>query len=77
MTLSDPPLKKIVCPECEGCGYQYSRHGYWATREAHPCDECRGEGTIEVDEEDDRPAFKDELPDCVWRGAATPFAENH
>ena len=70
-------FKTLVCPTCEGCGYRESRNGYWAAIEAHPCDECLGEGTIQVDEEDERPAFRDEYPDCIWRGAATPFAENH
>jgi hypothetical protein len=32
------------------------------------CPECGGEGC-----EPER----DELPNCVWRNAATPFAENH
>lgn len=27
--------------------------------------------------EAERDANRDELPNCVWRGAATPFAENH
>ncbi len=31
------------------------------------CDDCGGKGCIEPEE----------LPNCVWRGAETPFAENH
>jgi len=31
------------------------------------CPACGGEGCVE----------RDELPNCVWRHAATPFAENH
>jgi hypothetical protein len=35
------------------------------------CPECEGAGCEEVDQ------GGEELPNCVWRHAATPFADNH
>jgi hypothetical protein len=68
-------MKTIICPFCGGDKTTEVCHPSWGSRtcpEAYilvPCPTCEGEGEIEVED--------DELPNCVWRNADTPFARNH
>lgn len=65
-----------------------SRHGRgvsveWQT--ASVCEHCGSDWTEESTaynggccaKDEPPPSESDEMPDCVWRDAATPFAENH
>lgn len=69
-------MDKDICPDCGGDKVQEAKHPAWGTStcvEAFilaPCPTC--DGTGEVD-----PPERDELPNCVWRDAETPFAENY
>ena len=65
----DPYLEteRGECPECRGKGCCEQGHVYEVT------DSGIGKCTFCGKQEPER----DELPNCVWRNAATPFARNH
>ena len=62
-------MKTIICPFCGGDKIVYLQHLPDVYVNV-TCPTCEGEGAIEAEEADD-------LPNCVWRHAATPFARNH
>ena len=47
----------------------------WADCGTYERESYRDEARRRIDGE--TPRNMDELPDCVWRGAETPFAANH
>lgn len=88
-----PEARIVTCPTCNGDGgWESSPTGYnhingmaithWIT-----CRSCEGKGEAEIEaaprtledieQEDAEEHPREELSNCVWRGAATPFAENH
>ena len=60
-----PRCDKPVKPngECRGCGL------YVPPQKQNP--------RLEESQDDEERPAKEELPNCVWRDAETPFADNH
>lgn len=60
----------IQCPQCEGEGVVWVLDWlYWdGSQDDHEeiCDECNGEGTIEVDAEDYYSEHPEEAPEGFW-----------
>ena len=61
----------IAAGFCLTCwGYGYNLIGQEGCATEVECSDCNGTGEAAH-------APREELPNCVWRGAATPFADNH
>jgi hypothetical protein len=82
----------VTCDACNGDGgWESSPTGYnhvngMPTTHWIACRLCDGKGEAEIEaeprtlddmEEEDEERPREEWPNCIWRGAATPFAENH
>lgn len=63
------------CDICDGEGMEEAENG-----ELVDCHLCEGAGYFGADGfpiSRDEIEGSEELPNCVWRHAATPFADNH